>query len=65
MSLPLKTIYIDTRFKNKSSNSNSDYKFQLSQTVQLLDNAICFVDGIIIPHSWYIIEDYNNTMYVR
>lgn len=65
MSLPVKKIYIDTRFKNKSSNSNSDFKFQLSQTVQLPDNAICFVDDIIIPHSWYSIEDYNNKMYVR
>ena len=65
MSLPVKKIYIDTRFKNKCSNSNSDFKFQLSQTVQLPDNAICFVDDIIIPHSWYSIEDYNNKMYVR
>ena len=65
MSLPVKKIYIDTRFKNKISNSNSDFKFQLSQTVQLPDNAICFVDDIIIPHSWYNIEDYNNKMYVR
>ena len=65
MSLTVKKIYIDTRFKTKNSNSNSDFKFQLSQTVQLPDNCVCFIDDIIVPHSWYSIEDYNNRLYIR
>ena len=65
MALAVKKIYIDTRFKTKYSNSNSDFKFQLSQTVQLPDNCVCFIDDIIVPHSWYSIEDYNNRLYIR
>lgn len=60
-----KNTYLGTRFNNTRSNRNSNFKFQLSHTVQLLDNAICFVYAIIILHRWYIIEDSNNTMYVR
>ena len=65
MALAVKKIYIDTRFKTKNSYSNSDFKFQLSQTVQLPDNCVCFIDDIIVPHSWYSIEDYNNRLYIR
>lgn len=65
MMLPVKKIYIDTRFKHNRSNRNSVFEFQLSQTVQLFDTAICFVDDIIIPHSLYIIDAYSNTMHVR
>lgn len=65
MSLPVIKRYIDTRFKNTRSNSNSDFKFQLSQTAQLSDNVICYVGYIIIHHSWYIIEDDINKLYVR
>ena len=65
MALAVKKIYIDTRFKTKNSNSNSDFKFQLSQTVQLPDNCVCFFDDIIVPHSWWSIENYNNRLYIR
>ena len=65
MALAVKKIYIDTRFKIRNSNSNSDFKFQRPQTVQLPDNCVCFIDDIIVPHSWYSIEDYNNRLYIR
>lgn len=65
MPLPVKQVYMDTRFKNKSSNRNSEFKFQFAHTVQLPDNAKCFVGDIIIPHSWYSLEEYTNEMCVR
>lgn len=62
MPLPVNTIYIDARFKNKRSNSSSVFKFQLANAVQLLGHAMRFVEHIIRPHGWYSIGDYNNIL---
>ena len=65
MTLPIKKVYIDSRFRTADSASNSDFKFELSQSIQLPANCVCYVDDIQIPHSWYSIEDFNNKMYFR
>ena len=65
MALRIKKVYIDSRFKTKDSISNSDFKFQLTETVDLPHNCVCFVDDIIIPHSWHTVEYFNNKIYVR
>ena len=65
MSLPIKQVYIDSRFKTKDSKSNSEFKFELKQSIQLPDNCVCYIDDIVIPHTWYTIEDFNNKLYVR
>ena len=53
MSLPVKKIYVDSRFKTKDSVSHSNFKFELSQSLTLPRNATCYIDDITIPHSWY------------
>ena len=65
MSLPIKKVYIDSRFKTKDSKSNSEFKFELKQSIQLSDTCVCYIDDIIIPHTWYTVEDFNNKLYVR
>ena len=35
MALRIKKVYIDSRFKTKDSISNSGFKFQLTETVDL------------------------------
>ena len=65
MTLPIKNVYIDSRFKTKDSRSNSEFKFELKQTIQLPDNCVCYIDDIIIPHTWYTVEDFNTKCYVR
>ena len=57
MSLPIKKIYIDTKYKTHDSISNSHFKVTLPQTVQLPDNTVFYVDDICIPHSWYNISE--------
>ena len=64
MALRIKKVYIDSRFKTKDSISNSDFKFQLTETVDLPLNCVCCVDDIIIPHSWHTVEYFNNKIYV-
>ena len=60
MSLPIKKMYSDSRFKTKDSKINSKFKFELKQSMQLPDNCVCYIDDIVIPHTWYSIEDFNN-----
>ena len=65
MALRIKKNYVDTRFKTKDSVSNSDFKFQLTETVDLPDKCVCFIDDIIIPHAWHTVEYFNNKIYMR
>jgi len=61
----IKKVYIDSRYKASGSVSNSDFKFELKEALDLPENTVCYVDDISIPHSWYTIEDYNNKLYVE
>ncbi len=56
MPLPIKKIYISSRYKTDSSVSSSNFKVELSQTLSMPNNCIFWVDDICIPVSWYTIE---------
>ena len=64
-SIPIKKEYIDSRFKTKDSISNSDSKYELVESIHLLDKCVCFVDDVIIPVSWYNIDESNQNVYAR
>ena len=64
MSLPVKKIYVDSRFKTKDSVSDSNFKFELSQSLTLPKNSTCYIDDITIPHSWYNVNESNNRLYI-
>ena len=36
--------------------SNSDFKFEIKEALDLPENTVCYVDVISIPHSWCTIE---------
>ena len=40
-------------------------KFVLQEALDLPDNTVCYIDDISIPHSWYTIEDFHNTLYIQ
>jgi hypothetical protein len=61
----MKKIYVDTHFKTKDSVSNTNFRIQLLQPLELKEDARCFVSDINIPNSWYSIEDTNNNLYVQ
>ena len=63
--LPVKKLYFDSRFKTKGSVSNSQCKFELSESISLPNNCVCYIDDVIIPHSFFTVEDYNNKLYFR
>jgi hypothetical protein len=62
--LPIKKIYIDSKYKTIDSRSDSDFKYQLDTTIALPENCVFKVVDVCIPHSWYTIEeDINDKFY--
>ena len=51
----IKKVYVDSIYKTNDSIGNSDFKFELQEALDLPDNAVCYIDDISIPHSWYTI----------
>ena len=56
----IKEAYVDSRFRTRDSNSDSDFKFELKGPLDLPGNTVGFVDDISIPHTWRTIESHNN-----
>ena len=64
--LPVKKIYVDTRFMNLNSASSSEFTTDLPQSCTFPDNAVAYIDDVCIPASWYTIQEgRNNRLYVR
>ena len=61
----IKKVYIDSRYSTSDSNSNSDFKFELKEQIDVPENTVCYIDDISIPHSWYTLEEYNNRLYIQ
>ena len=56
-----KKAYVDSRFRTRDANSDSDFKFELKEALDLPDNTVCYIGDISIPHTWRTIEPHNNT----
>ena len=64
--LPIKKIYIDSRFKTYDSKSNSDFKIQLPQSVSLPKDTIFYIENFVCAHAFYSVEkDLNDSFYIR
>ncbi len=64
-SLSIRKIYVDSRFKTSDSYYDAQFKFELKESVQLPDKCVVFVDDLVIPHSWYNVEENSKYLYVR
>ena len=64
-SLSIRKIYVDSRFKTSDSYSDAQFKFELKESVQLPDKCVVFIDDVVIPHSWYNVEENSKYLYVR
>ena len=64
--LPVKKIYIDSRFKTDDSESNSNFKFQLTRSVHLPKNTVFYIENFVCAHAWYTIEEgINDTLFMQ
>ena len=63
--LPVKKIYIDSRYKTADSASNSDFKMQLNRSIHLPKNTVFYIENFACAHVWYSIEEnINDTLYM-
>ena len=63
--LPVKKIYVDSKYKTADSNSDSNFNFQLPQTCLMPDDTKFFISDVAIPHTWYTVNDFNSKLYLR
>ena len=56
MSLKLKKIYVDTRYRTSDSISTSNFKIELPYTVEMPNNSSFQLTDICIEHSWLTVE---------
>jgi hypothetical protein len=64
--LPVKKIYIDSRFKSSDSVSDSNFKIDLPQNLLMPRGTGFYIDDICIPVSWYTIDEgRNNKLYFK
>ena len=64
--LPVKKIYIDSRFSTSDSISNSNFKVQLNRTISLPKNTSFFIENFVCSHSFYSVETgINDSLYMR
>jgi hypothetical protein len=62
--LDIKKVYIDTRFKTSDSVSDSDFYVELPLSINIPDKCICYIDDIVLPVSWTMIDSRNNYVYL-
>ena len=65
MSLKYKKKYIDTRYKTPDSNSTSDFKISLPESISFGGDTAFYIDDFTCGHSWTSIEDFNNKFYLH
>jgi len=64
--LPIKKIYIDSKFKTSDSTNNAKFKIELPSSLTLPNNTVFYIDDVCIPHSWYTIEaGINDKLFMR
>jgi hypothetical protein len=62
--LDIKKVYIDTRYRTADSASGSDFFIELPLSINIPDKCICYIDDIVLPVSWTMIDSRNNYVYL-
>ena len=63
MSLDVKKVYVDTRWRTSDSKSSTDFSIELPRSFTVPDNVVAYIDDIVLPVSFPTIYDRNNTLY--
>jgi len=64
--LPIKKIYIDSRFCTPDSISNSNFRIQLNRSITLPKNTVFHIENFVCCHSFYTVEsNMKDSLYIR
>ena len=64
--LPIKKIYIGSRFSTSDSISNSNFKIQLNRSISLPKKTVFYIENFVCCHSFYTIETgINDSLYMK
>ena len=55
--LPIKKIYIDTRFRSSDFVSHSNFNIDLPTTFLMPEDTGFYIDDVCIPHSFFTTEE--------
>ena len=58
-------LFVDSRFRTATSESNSDFSVELPFSVQCPAGSQLFVDNIVMSHSWPTITTSNNKVFLE
>ena len=61
--LPIKKIYVDTKYKTSHSISSTDFSIQLNEVLYMPENSVFYISDVCIPHSWYTVEEFVNNKF--
>ena len=62
--LDIKKLYIDTIYKTSDSVSDSEFQVELPLSINIPDTCICYIDDIVLPVSWTMIDSRNKFVYI-
>jgi len=63
MSLDIKKIYVDSRYKTSDSKSESEFTIDLPRSFNIPDDVVAYIDDIVLPISWKIVNANNCNFY--
>jgi hypothetical protein len=62
--LPIKKIYVDSRFRTADSISTSNFKIELPNPVTTESDTVFFISDVCVPNVFRTIDkNYNNRIY--
>ena len=50
--LPIKKIYVDSRFKTSPSESHTNFTIELPLTMLMPEDTGFYIEDVCIPHTW-------------
>ena len=56
---------VDSRFKNATSASNSDFTIEISENLRMPPNTGAVITDVVIPRTFYNINETNNRLFFR
>ena len=63
MSLDIKKVYVDTRWKTSDSKSSTNFSIELPRSFTIPDNVVAYISDIVLPISFPTIDEKRSTLH--